>query len=93
MPAELGFALLAALIAIAYGIFSIARIMKLPKGNETMQRIASAIQEGAAAYLRRQYLTISVVGIILFFVILFTLGSLAAFGFAIGALLDRKSVV
>jgi len=85
MPTELVFALLAALLAIVYGIFSIIRILKLPMGK---QRIAAAIQEGAAAYLRRQYLTISLVGIILFFVILFTLGSFTAFGFAVGAVLS-----
>ena len=88
MPVELAFALLAALIAIAYGIFLIIRTMKLPMGNETMQRIAAAIQEGAAAYLRRQYVTIGVVGVILFVVILLTLGGLTALGFAIGAILS-----
>jgi len=88
MPVGLDFALLAALIAIGYGVFAIYRTIKLPMGNETMQRIASAIQEGAAAYLRRQYITISVVGIILFVVILVTLGGLTALGFAIGAVLS-----
>ena len=51
------FALLAGVVAIIYGIISIFRILALSPGNEEMQRIALAIQEGAAAYLKRQYMT------------------------------------
>ena len=88
MSTELALALLAALLAIIYGVFSIVRILQAPMGNETMRRIAAAIQEGAAAYLRRQYFTIAVVGIILFVILFFTLGTLTAGGFAIGAILS-----
>ena len=56
------FALLAGVAAIIYGIISTFRILSLPQGNDEMKRIALAIQEGAAAYLKRQYMTIGLVG-------------------------------
>ena len=84
----LNFALLAAVIAIVYGVISIYSIMKLSKGNEKMQRIALAIQEGASAYLKRQYTTIAMVGVVLFIAIFVALDHLTAFGFAIGAVLS-----
>ncbi len=82
------FALLAGVVAIIYGIISIFRILSLSPGNEEMQRIALAIQEGAAAYLKRQYMTIGLVGVILALVILFALGIETALGFVIGAVLS-----
>jgi len=82
------FALLAGVVAIIYGIISIFRILALSPGNEEMQRIALAIQEGAAAYLKRQYMTIGLVGVILALVILFALGIETALGFVIGAVLS-----
>jgi len=88
MSGELLFALLCAAVAIAYGIFSIFRILALPAGSEEVQKIALAIQEGAGAYLKRQYMTIAIVGVILFFIMLFTLGGLTALGFAIGSILS-----
>ncbi len=81
-------ALAAAIIAIAYGVFSIFRILKLPEGNEDMIRISGAVQEGAAAYLKRQYMTIGLVGVILFVAIFIFLTPLSAIGFAIGAVLS-----
>ncbi|MBI3563321.1 MAG: sodium-translocating pyrophosphatase [Gammaproteobacteria bacterium] len=84
----LNFALLAAVVAIVYGIISIYSIMQASKGNEKMQQIALAIQEGASAYLKRQYFTIGVVGVILFVLILLTLDHFTAIGFAIGAILS-----
>jgi len=82
------FALLAAGLAIAYGIVFITRILKLPAGNEAMQKIAAAIQAGAEAYLKRQYLTISIVGVILAIVLLLTLDATTSLGFVIGAVLS-----
>jgi K(+)-stimulated pyrophosphate-energized sodium pump len=79
------FALLAGVAAIIYGIVSTTRILKLPQGNDEMKRIALAIQEGAAAYLKRQYMTIGLVGVILTLVILFALDIATALGFVIGA--------
>ncbi len=88
MSTSILLALAASVIAIAYGIFSIFRILKLPEGNADMIRISGAIQEGAAAYLKRQYLTIGIVGVILFIAIFIFLTPLSAIGFAIGAILS-----
>ena len=79
------FALLAGVAAIIYGIISTFRILSLPQGTDEMKRIALAIQEGAAAYLKRQYMTIGLVGVILTLVILFALDIETALGFVIGA--------
>ncbi|MEO7251776.1 MAG: sodium-translocating pyrophosphatase, partial [Arenimonas sp.] len=82
-------ALACAAIAIVYGLVSARWIIAQPTGNERMQQIAAAIQEGAGAYLRRQYMTIAVVGVILFLIIGFGLHSwTTAAGFAIGATLS-----
>ena len=88
MSGGLGFALLCAIVAIFYGVFSIKWILGKSAGNEKMRGIAAAIQEGASAYLNRQYTTIGIVGAILFTVILFTLKWPTAVGFAIGAILS-----
>ncbi|MFH1599050.1 MAG: sodium-translocating pyrophosphatase [Pseudomonadota bacterium] len=83
-------AIACAAIAILYGIFVARWIVAQPAGNEKMQGIAAAIQEGAGAYLSRQYRTIAIVGVVLFLVIAFVpgLGWPTAIGFAIGAILS-----
>jgi K(+)-stimulated pyrophosphate-energized sodium pump len=78
-----------AMLAVVYGIVSVKWILGKNPGNERMQAIAAAIQEGASAYMRRQYTTIAVVGVVLFFVIGLGLKSWdTAIGFAIGAVLS-----
>ncbi|HEX6549368.1 MAG TPA: sodium-translocating pyrophosphatase [Gammaproteobacteria bacterium] len=77
-----------AVLAILFGIFSVRWVLKRPAGNERMQEIAAAIQEGARAYLNRQYTTIAIVGVVLFVVIGFALNWYTAVGFAIGAILS-----
>jgi K(+)-stimulated pyrophosphate-energized sodium pump len=72
-------------LAVIYGLLLIKWILKLPAGNEKMQNIARAIQEGAKAYLNRQYKTVAAVAVILFILLLF-LDVEAAFGFLIGAI-------
>ena len=88
MTSALGFTLLCAVAAILYGIFSSKWILGKSTGSEKMQSIAAAIQEGATAYLNRQYVTIGWVGAALFVVILMALGWQTAVGFAIGAILS-----
>ena len=67
------FALVCAAAAIVYGFVSIGWILKKPSGNDRMREIAAAIQAGAKAYLNRQYMTIGLVGVILFVLIEFSL--------------------
>ncbi len=84
------FILGSAVLAIAYGLYLASSIIKLPAGNEKMQDIAKAIQEGAKAYLNRQYTTISFVAAFLFFVLglMPGLGWMTAFAFLVGAFLS-----
>ena len=83
--AALGFALLCSILAIAYGAWSARWLLAQPEGNDRMREIASAIQQGASAYLNRQYRTISIVGVVLFITLWIALGWQTAFGFLIGA--------
>ncbi len=87
------FALLCGLLAVAYGIGLTIWLLRLPAGNERMREIATAIQEGASAYLRRQYQTIAIVAIAPFLLIGFyhQLGWGTAIGFLIGAILSAAA--
>ncbi len=77
----------AAVLAVLYGLVSARWVLGRSAGSERMQEIAAAIQEGAKAYMNRQYLTIGIVGVVLFFVVGIALGNwLIAIGFAIGAI-------
>jgi len=80
------FALFCAVLALFYGGISIRWVLAQPSGNERMREIATAIQQGAAAYLNRQYSTIAIVGGVLFLVLGLVLDWWTAFGFLVGAL-------
>jgi len=82
------FALGSAILALIYGAVSITQVMKLPRGNATMQEISDAIQTGASAYLRRQYTTIAMVGVALLILIAIFLDRYTAIGFFIGSVLS-----
>ncbi|TGU74094.1 sodium-translocating pyrophosphatase [Geomonas terrae] len=79
------FALVCAAAAVAYGLISAQWILGLPQGNERMKQIASAIQEGAGAYMKRQYTIIAVVGVAMFVALFASLGWMTAVGFLVGA--------
>ncbi|MBT5939479.1 MAG: sodium-translocating pyrophosphatase, partial [Rhodospirillaceae bacterium] len=75
-------------IALLYGIFAIKSVLAAPAGNERMQEIAAAIQEGASAYLNRQYTAIAIAGVVIGIVLGLLLGGTVAIGFFIGAILS-----
>ncbi len=84
----LAFALVCGVLAVAYGALSVRWVLDHPEGNERMREIAAAIQQGASAYLNRQYTTIAKVGGALFLLIWMALGWKTAFGFLVGAVLS-----
>jgi K(+)-stimulated pyrophosphate-energized sodium pump len=84
----LGLVLACGIIGILYGAIQTAALMKASAGNDKMKEIAAAIQEGASAYLRRQYTTIGIVGLVILVLAFLLIGPYAAVGFAIGAVLS-----
>jgi len=85
---ELQLILASGVLALLYGLWTIRSVLSLPAGNARMQEIAAAIQEGAAAYLNRQYTTIAGVGVVIFALAFYFLGWQVALGFLIGAALS-----
>jgi K(+)-stimulated pyrophosphate-energized sodium pump len=75
-------------LAILYGIWATRSVLAADAGSKKMQEIAAAVAEGAQAYLKRQYTTIAIVGVVIFLILGFALGWLVAAGFAIGAVLS-----
>ena len=75
-------------IAVLYGLVTSQQVLRAPAGDQKMQDIAAAIQEGAKAYLGRQYTTIAIVGVIVAAVLFFTLGGLSTVAFLVGAILS-----
>ncbi len=88
MSSAIMLALLCAGVAILYGILSSRWILAQPAGSERMRAISAAVQEGAQAYLKRQYTTIGMVGVVLFVLLAVFLSMPTAVGFAIGAVLS-----
>ncbi len=78
-------------LSIVYGVWAIQSVMAADAGNQRMQEIAGAIQEGAQAYLTRQYTTIGIVGIVIFVLVAWLLSIPVAIGFAIGAILSAAA--
>ncbi len=80
--------ILCGILSLAYGGYAIRSVLSAPAGTERMQEIAGAVQEGAAAYLKRQYTTIAIVGAVVCVLLGLRLGVTVAIGFAIGAILS-----
>jgi K(+)-stimulated pyrophosphate-energized sodium pump len=88
MTAVYWFVLLCGVLALVYGVYACRAVLAASPGTERMQEIAAAIQEGARAYLNRQYTTVGIVGVIICIILGLLLGLQAAIGFFIGAVLS-----
>ena len=88
MSFELELVIGAGVLAVLYGIVQTISLMRASPGNARMQEIAAAIQEGAQAYLKRQYTAIAIVGVVILVIVAYLIGVYAAVGFAVGAILS-----
>src|SRR6476661_4490429 len=88
MSSTLILVILAGFLAVLYGVVQTASLMRASPGNARMQEIAAAIQEGAQAYLQKQYTAIGIVGVVILIAVAILIGPKAAAGFAIGAVLS-----
>src|SRR5262249_14181436 len=79
---------LCGVLAVAYAVWSIRAVLAADAGSARMQEISAAVREGAQAYLKRQYTTVAMVGVVIFFIIAYFLGWSVAAGFMIGAILS-----
>ncbi len=86
MSSELLLVIGAGVLAVLYGVVQTMSLMRASPGNARMQEIAAAIQEGAQAYLNKQYTAIAAVGAVILIAVFFLIGPLAAIGFATGAI-------
>ena len=84
----LGLIIICGLLAIAYAVWAVQSVLQADAGNARMQEISAAVREGAQAYLKRQYTTIGIVGVVIFVIVGYFLGWLVGIGFAIGAILS-----
>jgi K(+)-stimulated pyrophosphate-energized sodium pump len=85
---QISFVLVCGLLAIVYGVVTARAVLAASPGNARMQEIAQAIQEGASAYLNRQYMTISVVGVVIAVIVSVLLGIHVGIGFVVGAVMS-----
>ncbi|MDP6872203.1 MAG: sodium-translocating pyrophosphatase [Alphaproteobacteria bacterium] len=88
MSAGLAFAIVCGLIALVYGIWAVRSVLSESAGNERMQEIAAAVQEGAKAYLNRQYMTIGAVGVVIFIILILLFNISVAIAFLVGSVLS-----
>src|SRR6202012_4922345 len=85
MGIQLELVLLCGVLALLFGAWTVRSVLSQSAGNARMQEIAAAIQEGAGAYLNRQYMTIAIVGVVIFLAALFIFGWQVGVGYLIGA--------
>ncbi len=88
MPVDLVFVLACGVAALLYGLWAARSVLAASPGTERMQTIGAAIQEGAMAYLNRQYRTIALVGVVIAVIISLALGVRVGIGFLIGAVMS-----
>ncbi len=88
MTTALWLVIVCGVLALVYGIWAVRSVMSSDAGSERMQEIAGAVQEGAKAYLNRQYMTIGLVGVVIFLILTYLLGVTVGIGYLIGAILS-----